>query len=193
MQKKPSEQQNRSASGPTSRGSTQGAAAAARVEATSGTSAKTENANNESGDLVQQAKDTTSKVVDQVQHQANSKFNQQKDNAATDLKKIADAVRQMGDGLIGAEQGPIATYAAEYGKKAADNIERLTDYLRANDAKKLVREVEKFGKAKPALFFGAAFLLGFAGARFLKSSAQNEETSVSGIPRRALTTSASAL
>ena len=190
MQKKPSEQQNRGASGPKS---TQGTAAAAQRETTSGASASAESAKNESGDLVQQAKATTSKVVDQVQQQASSKLNQQKDNAATDLKKVADAVRQMGDGLTGTEQGPIASYAAEYGKKAADTIERFTDYVRANDAKKLVREVERFGKAKPALFLGAAFLLGFAGARFLKSSAQNEETNVSGIPRRAPTTSSAAL
>jgi hypothetical protein len=122
-------------------------------------------------DLLQQAIQTTSEVVDLVQQQAGSRLNRQKDEAADDLKKVADAVRQVGDGLNREEAGPIAQYAAEYGKKAAESIERLTNYLRTNDTKKLVTEVENFGRRQPVLLLGGAFLLGFAGARFLKSSA----------------------
>jgi hypothetical protein len=154
-------------------------------------------------DLLQQAKQTTTEVVDQVQQQAGSRLNRQKDEAANDLKRVADAVRQLGDGLGNQEeQGPIAQYAAEYGKKAAENIERLTNYLRTNDAKKLVTEVENFGRRRPALLLGGAFLLGFAGARFLKSSAANAELNVNANralpsppapPARPVTTSATAL
>src|SRR5687768_15412131 len=120
-------------------------------------------------DLLQQAKQTTSEVVDSVQQQAGTRFNRQKDEAANELQKVAGAVRQLGDRL-GGEQGPIAHYAAEYGRKAADGIDRLTDYIRHNDAKALVRQIENFGRRQPALLLGGAFLLGLAGARFLKSS-----------------------
>jgi hypothetical protein len=123
-----------------------------------------------SEDLLQQAKQTTSKVVDQVQQQAGSRIDRQKDEAATELQKVAGAVRQLGEGLGGQDQGPIAHYAAEYGKKAADGLERLTDYIRQNDARALVHGIENFGRRQPALLFGGAFLLGLAGARFLKSS-----------------------
>ncbi len=121
-------------------------------------------------DLLQQAKQTTSEVVDQVQQQAGSRLNSQKDAAVGEIQKVAGAVRQLGDQLGGQDQGPIAQYAAQYGKKAADGLERLTNYLRQNDAKALVNEIENFGRRQPALLIGGAFLLGLAGARFLKSS-----------------------
>jgi len=121
-------------------------------------------------DLLQQAKQTTSEVVDQVQQQAGSKLDRQKDEAAGQLQKLAGAVRHLGDELGGESQGTIAHYAAEYGRKAADGIERFTNYLEQNDTKAMVRELENFGRRQPALLLGGAFLLGLAGARFLKSS-----------------------
>ena len=121
-------------------------------------------------DLLQHAKQTTSEVVDQVQQQAGSRLDRGKDEAARDLQKVAGAVRNMGNELGGQQQGPIAQYAAQYGQKAAEGIERLTNYLRTNDTKALVSEIENFGRRQPALMIGGAFLLGLAGARFLKSS-----------------------
>ena len=121
-------------------------------------------------ELLQQAKQTTSEVVDQVQQQAGSRITRQKDEAADEIQKVAGAVRQLGDQLGGQDQGPIAHYAAEYGKKAADGLERLTNYLRDNDPKALVNELENLGRRQPVLLIGGAFLLGLAGARFLKSS-----------------------
>ena len=121
-------------------------------------------------DLIQHAKQTTSEVVDQVQQQAGSRLDRGKDEAASELEKVAGAVRQMGEGLGGQDQGPIAHYAAEYGRKAADGLERLTNYLRENDTRALVNEIESFARRRPAILLGGAFLLGLAGARFLKSS-----------------------
>lgn len=121
-------------------------------------------------DLLQHAKQTTSEVVDQVQQQAGSRLDRGKDEAANDLQKLAGAVRHLGDELGGQQQGPIAQYAAQYGRKAAEGIERFTNYLRTNDTKALVSEVENLGRRQPALLLGGAFLLGLAGARFFKSS-----------------------
>ncbi|HZN05827.1 MAG TPA: hypothetical protein VFB65_03540 [Pyrinomonadaceae bacterium] len=127
-------------------------------------------------DLLQHAKQTTSEVVDQVQQQAGSRLDRQKDEAAKDLQQLAGALRHLGDELGGQQQaGPIAQYAAQYGRKAADGIERLTNYLRTNDTKALVSEIESFGRRQPALLLGGAFLLGLAGARFFKSSMSPSE------------------
>ena len=134
------------------------------------TSGQTSNERGSASDLLQHAKQTTSDVVDQVQEQAGSRLNRQKDEAAKDLQRLAGAVRRMGDELNGGEQGPLAQYAAQYGQKAAQGIERFTNYLRNTDAKQLVSEIENFGRRQPALLIGGAFLLGLAGARFLKSS-----------------------
>ena len=120
--------------------------------------------------LLQHAKETTSNVVDQVQQQAGSRIDRRKDEAVSELEKVAGAVRQLGQGLGDQQQGPLVQYAAEYGKKAADGLERLTNYLRQNDTRALVSEIEDFGRRQPAILLGGAFLLGLAGARFLKSS-----------------------
>lgn len=122
-------------------------------------------------DLLQHAKQTTSEVVGQVQQQAGSRIDQTKDQAAKELQRVAGAVRQLGDQLGNQQdQGAIGQYAAQYGKKAADGLERFTKYLRENDTKALVSELENLGRRQPALLIGGAFLLGLAGARFLKSS-----------------------
>jgi hypothetical protein len=120
--------------------------------------------------LLQHAKETTSNVVDQVQQQAGSSIDRRKDEAVSELEKVAGAVRQLGQGLGGEQQGPLVQYAAQYGQKAADGLERLTHYLRENDTRALVNEIENFGRRQPAMLLGGAFLLGLAGARFLKSS-----------------------
>jgi hypothetical protein len=135
--------------------------------------------------LLQQAKQTTSEVVDQVQQQAGSRIDRQKDEAASEIEKVAGAVRQLGEGLGGQDQGPIAHYAAEYGRKAAEGLDRFTNYLRQNDARALVTEIESFGRRQPALLLGGAFLLGLAGARFLKSSMPLSESNTNlgrGLP-----------
>ena len=126
-------------------------------------------------DLLQHAKQTTSEVVgqvkDQVQEQAGSAIDRTKAQAADELQRVAGAVRQLGDQLGNQQgQGPIGQYAAQYGQKAADGLERLTNYLRQNDTKALVSEIGNLGRRQPALLIGGAFLLGLAGARFLKSS-----------------------
>jgi len=140
-------------------------------------------------DLLQHAKQTTSEVVDQVQQQAGSRLDKQKDSAANDLQQLAGAVRNLGDNLGGQQQqGPIAQYAAEYGRKAADGIDRLTNYLRTNDTRALVSELENLGRRQPALLLGGAFLLGLAGARFFKSAMtpNGSDTRYTGNAGRAL-------
>jgi hypothetical protein len=121
-------------------------------------------------DLLQQAKQTTGEVVNQVQQRASSQLTRQKESAASDLSTVVNAVRRFGESLAGEENGPIARYAAQYGDKAANNLERLTNYIREQDPKQLLDDVQDFGRRRPAWLLGGAFLLGFAGARLIKSS-----------------------
>lgn len=121
-------------------------------------------------DLLQQAKQTTSEVVNQVQQQASSQINRQKDTAASELSTVVNAVRQFGQTLTNEGQGPIARFAAQYGDKAANGLDRVANYLREQDPKRLLDDVQNFGRRQPALLIGGAFLLGFAGARLIKTS-----------------------
>src|SRR5215217_2123068 len=130
-------------------------------------------------DLLQQAKQTTGQIVNQVQQRAGSQISQQKESAASDLSTVVNAVRRFGESLAGEANGPIARYAAQYGDKAANNLERLTTYIREQDPKQLLDDVQNFGRRRPAWLLGGAFILGFAGARLIRSSmeagSQNRE------------------
>ena len=121
-------------------------------------------------DLLHQAKDTTNEVVSQVQQQASSEVNRQKETAASELTTVVNAVRRFGETLNNEGQGPIARFAAQYGDKAADGLDRVARYLREKDPKRLLDDVQSFGRRQPALLIGSAFLLGFAGARIIKTT-----------------------
>jgi hypothetical protein len=120
--------------------------------------------------LIQHAKHATGEIVNQVQQQAGSQIERQKESAANDLSQVVNAVRRFGETLATEEGGPIARYAAEYGDKAAQKLEQLTNYIREQDPKRLLDDVQNFGRRRPALMIGGAFLLGLAGARLIKSS-----------------------
>lgn len=121
-------------------------------------------------DLLQQAKQTTNEVVSQVQQQASAQINRQKESAASELSTVVNAVRRFGETLNNEGQGPIARFAAQYGDKAAEGLDRVARYLREQEPKKVLNDVQSFGRRQPALMIGGAFLLGFAGARIIKSS-----------------------
>lgn len=125
---------------------------------------------NQDQDLLQHAKQATGEIVNQVQQQAGSQIARQKDTAANELSQVVNAVRQLGQTLSEETNGPITRYAAEYSDKAAQSLERLSNYIREQDPKRLLNDVQNFGRRQPALLLGGAFLLGFAGARLIKSS-----------------------
>jgi hypothetical protein len=124
----------------------------------------------EGEDLLQHAKKATGEIVSQVQQRASSQLERQKDSAASDLAYVVTAVRGFGESLAGEEGGPIARHVAEFGDKAADSLDRFASYIREQNTRKLMSDVTDFGKRRPALLLGGAFLLGFAGARLMKSA-----------------------
>jgi hypothetical protein len=134
-------------------------------------------------DLLQQAKQTTNEVVSQVQEQANSQINRQKEFAASELGTVVNAVRRFGETLRNEGEGPIGRFAAQYGDKAAENIDRVARYLREQDPKRLLNDVQNFGRRQPALMIGGAFLLGFAGARIIRSSMDAASATNTGTQR----------
>ena len=133
-------------------------------------------------DLLQQAKQTTGEIVNQVQERAGSQLTRQRENAATELTTIVNAVRRFGESLGGEETGPIARYAAQYGDKAAENLERLSTYIREKDPKELLNDMQNFGRRRPAWLLGGAFILGFAGARLIRSSMEAAGSQHKGMP-----------
>jgi len=69
--------------------------------------------------------------------------------------------------------------AGHYIRKAAAQLENVSEAMRNRDMSEIVGNVQQFARRQPTAFFGAAVLLGFAAVRFLKSGTGN-----SNVPQR---------
>jgi hypothetical protein len=139
------------------------------TSATPSTSSGPTDAGASSAGVIDQAKETISNVASQAGGKVASRLDTQKDQAAEGLGSVAQALRQTGDQLREQNKGAAVH---EYISSAADQVERLSGYLRSTNVNQMVNQVEQFARRQPALFLGGAFVLGLIGARFLKSSSQ---------------------
>lgn len=130
-------------------------------------------AGSSTSEVIGKAKETISNVASQAGDQVVSQLDTQKSRAAEGIGGVAQALRQTSDQLRQQEQGAAVH---QYVSSAANQLERLSGYLRSTDLREMVGNVERFAREQPALFLGSAFVLGLLGARFLKSSAQSSDT-----------------
>ena len=105
-------------------------------------------------------------VLNLVRDSATSQISSQKDRATEGLGSLARAVRQSTQSLRDNQQDTIAQYV----EQAADRIEEFSGRLRDRDLGELLRDADQFARRQPAVFIGAAFVVGVLTARFLKSS-----------------------
>jgi hypothetical protein len=116
------------------------------------------------------AQDKSGGIVNRVKETATAQLTTQKDRGTDALGRVAEAVRSSTQKLRDERHDTMATYV----DKAADQIETWSRRLREKDVDELVSDVQRLARRQPAVFIGSAFALGLVGARFLKSSRQNE-------------------
>jgi hypothetical protein len=95
-----------------------------------------------------------------------------KQTGANRVDEMAKAVHGAADEL--AQQLP---KAAEFVHAAASRLEEGAGALRRRSAEDLMRTLNDFGRKEPLAIFGGAVIAGFAISRFLKSSADNRQSS----------------
>lgn len=105
-------------------------------------------------------------IVDRVKDQAAVHLSTQKERATESLGSVATAIRQSSQPLRDNNQELLAGYA----NKAADRLEQFSQQLRERDLNGLLNEAKQFARRQPAIFVGAAFVVGALAMRFLKSS-----------------------
>jgi len=110
-------------------------------------------------------------VLNIVRETATSQLSSQKDRATDGLGSLARAVRQSTQSLRDNQQDTVAQYV----EQAADRIEQFSSQLRDRDLGELMREADRFARRQPAIFIGAAFMLGVLAARFFKSSSSSAD------------------
>jgi hypothetical protein len=67
--------------------------------------------------------------------------------------------------------------AGTYIRKAAEQVDGVSEGIRKGNLNDLVRSAQSFARRQPTAFLGIAVLAGFGVVRFLKSSAENDSQS----------------
>jgi methyl-accepting chemotaxis protein len=112
--------------------------------------------------VVDQAKDTFRRARDSAAGSLSTSRNETADR----IRGIASAFRRTSDSLRSENQNRVANLT----DTLAEQVERLSSYLREHDLKDVRDDAENLARRQPAVAIGAALALGMLGARFLKSS-----------------------
>jgi hypothetical protein len=134
-------------------------------------------------DLKGQASELTRKAPDTVKSQAGNLTETAKDVASDAGEKLLASVsdqKAAGADYVGNVANIIRRTAYEfdtempqaghYIRKAAAQLDTLSEAMRNKNMSEIVGNVQDFARKQPTAFFGAAVLLGFAAVRFLKSA-----------------------
>ena len=163
-QSRESTSSEQSRSGAANAGKSSGGSGAQNRDAASGGGSADQGA-----DIVVQAQDQAMKLVDTAREQATSQLAFQQQRAAGVFNTVATALRDASREMRKQDE----TTIAEYVDTAATQVEHFANTLRQQDLEQLMSTTARFARSQPALFLGAAFTLGFAATRFLKSSSQS--------------------
>ena len=124
----------------------------------------------QASEFVDAAKDIASQASDRIQE----KVSDQKGVGANYIGNFADTMYRAAG-----EFDSDIPLAAKYIRKAASQVEEVSDAIREGDFNDLVRGAQSFARKQPTAFLGLA---GFGIVRFLKSSAISSGQSAAASP-----------
>ena len=119
-------------------------------------------------DLIDAAKDMTGQATDKLKDAVNAR----KSAGADYVGNIADTMRRAAK-----EFDTDLPIAGTYIRKAAAQVEGVSDSIKTGNLNDLVRNAQSFARRQPTAFLGMAVLAGFGLVRFLKSSADDSSSS----------------
>jgi hypothetical protein len=125
----------------------------------------------QASEFVDAAKDVASQATDKLKQAVDG----QKNVSAEYVGSLADTMRRAAREFDG--DLPIA---GVYIRKAASQIEGVSDSIKTGNFKDLVRGAQSFARRQPTAFLGMAVLAGFGVVRFLKSSANDSKGPAAG-------------
>jgi gas vesicle protein len=166
--------------------SSQGSARAKFDEAAASTKSLSEQAMSAGKDFAEKAKDIAESSSDKIKGQASDLVDAAKDVASQASDKIKDAVsdqKASGAEYVGNLADTMRRAAREfdtdlplagtYIRKAASQVEGVSEQIRNGNLNDLVRSAQSFARRQPTAFLGIAVLAGFGAVRFLKSSSSD--------------------
>jgi len=117
------------------------------------------------------AKDMASQATDKLKQSVEG----QKNAGADYVGNLADTLRRCAR-----EFDNDLPIAGAYIRKAAAQVEGVSDQIKTGNLGDLVKGAQSFARRQPTAFLGLAVLAGFGAVRFLKSSAGNSNSSSQG-------------
>ena len=128
----------------------------------------TEAVKDQASNFVDAAKDVASQATDKIRQTVDGQKNAGAEYVGNLAETMRRAAREFDNDL------PIA---GSYIRKAASQIEGVSDSIKNGDFNDLVRGAQQFARRQPTAFLGIAVLAGFGLVRFLKSSAHAQAES----------------
>jgi uncharacterized protein YdeI (BOF family) len=125
----------------------------------------------QASDFVDAAKDVASQATDKIWQTVDG----QKNAGAEYVGSLADTMRRAAR-----EFDHDLPIAGVYIRKAASQIEGVSDSIKTGNFQDLVRGAQSFARRQPTAFLGMAVLAGFGVVRFLKTSANDSEIPAAG-------------
>ena len=122
----------------------------------------------QASNLMDAAKDMASQTTDKLKQTVDG----QKNAGADYVGSLADTMRRCAR-----EFDHDLPIAGAYIRKAASQIEGVSDSIKTGNFSDLVRGAQSFARRQPTAFLGLAVLAGFGAVRFLKSSADGSDAS----------------
>jgi uncharacterized protein YjbJ (UPF0337 family) len=124
--------------------------------------------------LASEAKNEVRGMAGQAKSHVQNLVGERKDRAAEQVSNFAGSLRDAARKLEEGDGG--ATALGRYATTAADQVERVSQYLRDRDLQSFVRDAETFARRHPDVFLGGTFIAGLVLARFFKASDRRDET-----------------
>jgi ElaB/YqjD/DUF883 family membrane-anchored ribosome-binding protein len=126
----------------------------------------TNQASDKMQDAASAAQEKASELREHGSMRLREQFDQRSNQAGTQVRSLAVALRRGGDELSNDGNAGGARLARE----AADRIERVGSYLEQKRGDELTRDIETFARRRPWMLAGVGMLAGLAAARFIKAS-----------------------
>jgi gas vesicle protein len=128
----------------------------------------------QASELADAAKNVASQATDRLKE----KVSEQRGAGAEYVGNLAETIRRAAR-----EFDKDLPIAGKYIRKAAVQVENVSDSIRTGDFNDLVRNAQSFARRQPTAFLGMAVLAGFAAVRFLKSSSDASASSTNPRPQ----------
>jgi uncharacterized protein YukE len=126
------------------------------------------------GSGVQKVEQKAHQATERVAEKAQASVENAQSRIAQQLSAVARAIDSAANRLQQDQQSGLSQRVKQYVQK----VENISQQVREKSPRELKDDVHRIARQQPAWFLGGAFLLGLLGARFLKSSASDQEGAV---------------